>query len=168
MKKILKIFEVIFRIVLIMIIIINLISIITVKVLKSPYPKVFGYSYFSVVSGSMDPYIEVGDEVVIKLTKDVKVNDVITFTEDGAIVTHRLMEIDGETIITKGDNNNSYDEPGNINDIIGKVALVIPHLGKIKFTITNPTFIVVVIIAYLLYFLVVEKATDEEEKKDKE
>ena len=69
MKKTLKVFEIIFQVILVIIIIINLISIVSVKIMKNPYPNVFGYSYFTVISGSMKPTINVGDEVIVKIIK---------------------------------------------------------------------------------------------------
>lgn len=165
-KKILKAFEIILQIILILVIIINLLSIISVKLMKNSYPKVFGYSYFSVISGSMEPTIDVGDEVIVKLTQDVKEDDIVTYSEDGVFVTHRIVKLDGEDIITKGDNNDSVDNPKKIYSVIGKVVLIIPLLGKIKYIITNKYFVICLIAAYIIYSIVVNKSDEEEELKE--
>ena len=157
MNRFQSIIEILLRIFLIIVIVINIISIITVKILKYEYPNVFGYSYFEVISESMEPTIKVGDEIFIKLTNEVEKNDIITFKADGGIITHRLVRIDGNDYITKGDNNDSEDKPITKNDIIGKVVFKIPFLGKIKYVITNYYFICLLIVAYVIYEIVIKK-----------
>ena len=154
MKILFKIFKIIIYTVLILVIIFNLISMLSMKFSNSEYPIIFGYTYFNVVSGSMEPTIDIGDDIVVKLTKDVSENDVITFVEDGAFVTHRIVRIDGENIITKGDNNDSEDDPKTIDAVVGKLVLVIPLLGKIRYTITNVYFVIVLILVYIIYLFV--------------
>ena len=161
MKKILKVLEIIFRIILIFVIIINVISIVSMKIMKNGYPNVFGYSYFSVISGSMSPKIEIGDELIIKLTKDVKIDDIITFEEDGAYVTHRLISMDNDTLITKGDNNDTEDDAFNIEKVVGKVVLIIPMLGQIKYVITNIYFVIGLVVVYVFYELIMKKEEEE-------
>lgn len=168
MKKTLKVFEIIFQVILVIIIIINLISIVSVKIMKNPYPNVFGYSYFTVISGSMKPTINVGDEVIVKITKDIKENDIITFTEDDIFVTHRVKEITDEGIVTQGDNNESEDNIKKPSDVVGKVELIIPKLGKIKYIITNIYFIVALVICYIIYEILLYIYDKNDEKKEKE
>ena len=157
MKKIQKILEKIFQVILLIIIVINLIAIVSVKIYKNSYPKIFGYTYFEVISGSMEPTIKVGDEIFVKITKNVEENDIISFKEDGQIVTHRLIKIDDGKYTTKGDNNDSEDKPIYKNDIIGKVIFTIPYLGKIKYVITNIYFLVILIISYAIYEIIAKK-----------
>lgn len=149
------------QVILVLVIIFNVISIISVKLMKNSYPKVFGYSYFSVISGSMEPTINVGDEVIVKLTQDVKDDEIITFKEDGVFVTHRIVKINGEDIVTKGDNNDSIDNPKKYNDVIGKVVVIIPYLGKIKYIITNKYFVICIIVVYVIYTFAAYKINKE-------
>lgn len=160
MKKALRIIELIIQTILIIIIIINFISIVSVKILKNDFPVVFGYTFFSVLSGSMEPSISVGDEVIVKITDDVEINDVITFREDGAFVTHRLLDYQDGRYITKGDNNDSNDEPVYKGNVIGKVVLVIPFLGQLKYIFTNIYFIIALFGAYFVFELFVVKKND--------
>ena len=47
---------------------------------KNGYPLYFGYTYFEIVSGSMEDTIHIGDYVFVDAKdKDIKVNDIITF-----------------------------------------------------------------------------------------
>lgn len=57
-------------------------------ILKKDYANVFGYTYFVVATGSMSGTIEVNDVVVVKLTQDVEVNDIITYQENKANLLH--------------------------------------------------------------------------------
>lgn len=161
MKKSIKIIGTIFRIILIVIIVINLISIISLRLTDKGYPDIFGYSYFSVLSGSMEPTIKVGDEIIIKITDDVKENDIITFHEEDSFVTHRLLRIEGNNLITKGDANDSEDDPVSKERLVGKVILTIPFLGKIKFVITNTYFLIVLVLAYIINEFIINKKEKE-------
>jgi signal peptidase I len=65
--------------------IVLLISIYTsfqIKILNKGYADIFGYSLFDVQTGSMSGTIEAGDWIIIELTKDVKINDIITYKKD--------------------------------------------------------------------------------------
>lgn len=95
------------------------------------HPTIFGWSWAVVISGSMEDAIGVNDLVVIHGQEDYAVNDVITFRSADSIVTHRILEERPDSYITKGDANNTADlTPTLKSDVIGKVVLVIPGIGK--------------------------------------
>ena len=104
--------------------IILLISIYTwiqAKVLRNKYTDFFGYSFFEVQTNSMAETINAGDWIIVKLTKRVKLNDVITYELGDDYVTHRIVEVRNGTYITSGDNNNTEDDaPVNREQIVGK------------------------------------------------
>lgn len=103
----------------------------------------FGYTYFVVATGSMSGTIEVDDIIFVKITKDVKNNDVITFKNtDGDIITHRLVNQKDGKYITKGDVNNVADEAITKDQIIGKVNLIV-----------SPSFILKSIAIFLIVFI---------------
>ena len=54
-------------------------NIIQISILNKPYMNIFGYTVFQVKTGSMSGTMEIGDIIVVKLTKEVKQNDIITF-----------------------------------------------------------------------------------------
>ena len=112
-------------------------------ILKKDYVNVLGYSYFVVGSGSMSDAIEVNDIVFVKITKDVEINDIVTYKSvDNIIVTHRLISIDKGKYILKGDANNVSDDPILQDQIIGKVNLVI-----------SPMFVLKCIAVFLILFI---------------
>lgn len=108
-------------------------------------------STYIIISGSMIPNINVYDGIVDTRVKidQLEVGDVITFTStssasEGAIVTHRIVgvinnETTGEIFYrTKGDNNFSSDS-GLVSkkNLIGKVILVLPQIGRLQQFLLN-------------------------------
>ena len=139
-------------------------------VFKKDYINYFGYTIFEVASGSMAPTINVGDIVVVKLTKDINNNDIITYKENDYFITHRVIKIDDDKIIAKGDYNDSIDKDVNLNDVLGKVIKVISGVGIWKSVFMNPKVMIslsVTFILFALYFYLLERKTHEKEVKDK-
>lgn len=108
---------------------------ITVQVVTKGYASFGGYSFFRVVTGSMEPTIPTGALLVCKDMdiNDVTVGDIICFHSkdrymQGSVITHRVYNIryDSESnvnLITKGDANLSVDGYISSEDnFIGKVV----------------------------------------------
>ena len=94
------------------------------------YPNYFGYTLFEVASGSMEPTLYTHDVILVKITNDkLKKDDIIAFNNENAIITHRIVFIDGNVITVKGDNNKTVDMPINRKQVIGKVVKVFPKFG---------------------------------------
>ena len=92
--------------------IILVIVIITLKIfLIDTNIKPFGIQILKVDSNSMSPEFKKEDIIVIKEEKDYNIGDIITYkTKEGYLITHRIIEKDGNVYVTKGDNNNTKDE----------------------------------------------------------
>lgn len=108
-------------------------------------PRLAGYQIYHVISGSMEPAIPVGSVVYVKdvAPADIQKKDVIAFHSvlgEEAIITHRVVSnnsVAGE-IVTKGDANAKEDmEPVPYENVLGKVALTVPVLGKILATVAT-------------------------------
>lgn len=96
---------------------------------KESYTNIFGYTFFEVLTGSMSGTLEIGDGVIVKLTREVEQEDIIVYEKDKSLITHRIVERQGEKIVTKGDANNIQDEPITKADVVGKVIFVIPNIN---------------------------------------
>ena len=96
-----------------------------VKVLGNEYSSFFGYSTFEVQTGSMADTINPGDWIVVKTNKNIKLNDIITYSQKGEFITHRVVETYKDSFITKGDANNSKDKAINKSQIVGKVIKIL-------------------------------------------
>ena len=91
---------------------------------------------YVVLSGSMEPTIDTGSICLINKNvniKNVKEKDIIAFKlQDGTLVTHRVVEITDEGIVTKGDNNEDVDSNlVNKNNYVGKNIFWIPKVGYV-------------------------------------
>lgn len=120
---------------------------------KSGYAQVFGYSFFEVKSYSMYPELDKGDLVVVKKRSDdeYKVGMVITYKrpEDSLPTTHKIVNVDGNIITTKGINeteNTSEDDPFEVKYVIGEVVEVWEDYNKTREFITNPIGIIIIIL----------------------
>lgn len=138
-----------------------------VKIQKKDYANLFGYSLFEVATGSMSPTIEVGDVVITKLTKEVNANDIIVYMDGKNIITHRLIEKNGDKIITRGDANNSEDKPIEEKMIIGEVVKIIPQLGTWQQILSSPEVLVLIVILILILSVIYAYTSKSEEKNDK-
>jgi signal peptidase I len=92
-----------------------------------------GWRLDVVQSGSMEPAIGKGDLVVTApgSSENVEIGDVISFhAEGGTMVCHRVVAIEGQTFITKGDANEDID-PWAVpfDHVEGKVTIGLPYLG---------------------------------------
>lgn len=115
------------------------------------YFDIFGYSIFTVATGSMEPAISQNDIVVVHSKEKYSVNDIITFKKDKSYITHRIIMINDSNLITKGDANNANDVAINKKDILGKVIKIIPNGGIWQKTLTSPKVIITVFITLLLF-----------------
>lgn len=134
-------------------------------VLNEPLAKMNGYAVVNIVSGSMEPTFTVNDLLIIKEQDNYNVGDIITFTEGKALITHRIVEIESDRIITKGDNNNTEDSAITPDKIQGKAIKIIPGAGKILSALQNP-FVFMAII--LIVVGVLKLSYSIEKKKERE
>ena len=77
-----------------------------------------------VETGSMEDGIHAGDYVLIYRKNIYNIGDVITYKKDGYYITHRIVKKHKTGIVTKGDANNTEDDPIKVSSIVGKVILV--------------------------------------------
>jgi len=115
------------------------------------YYSIFGYSFFSVGSGSMEPVLHQNDVIVTKKVKKYEVDDIITFKEDGANITHRIIAINENNIITKGDANNEKDVAITTDKIIGKVIKIYPQAGIWQKVFKTPIIIIMIFVTLILF-----------------
>lgn len=123
--------------------------------------RAFGYTPYSVISGSMEPVYRTGSLVFVKNVpyQSIKAGDAISFVldKDLTVATHRVIDIsdDGEYFYTKGDANSSPDpSPVYYKNIIGKATFSIPFLGYFAMWISSMT-VKICIASVILILLVV-------------
>ena len=134
--------------------------------LKDKIPMPFGYGMSVVLSGSMESRLSVDDLVIIKATDNYKVNDIVLFQDGNSLVIHRIIEIDGDTVTTKGDANNVADEPINKSQIKGVLVYDIAGFGAVVNILKQPVSVFIILAAAFLlteFSYRKEKDTDTEE-----
>lgn len=170
-KKIInKISGIILNILLVIVtllIIVGAYYLIQIKVLNNDYANIFGYTFFEVATGSMADTIQIGDAVVVELTKNVKENDIIVYKEDDDFITHRLIEInENGDFVTKGDANNTEDKPISESQVLGKVICIIPKLGIWRRAILSPQVLILITTLIILLGVALKITTNTEEKDE--
>ena len=147
-------------------IILGVYYIVQVRVLKKDNANLFGYTFFEVATGSMSGTIEIGDIVLVRITKDVQENDIIVYKEDSNYITHRLIEKKDNKLITKGDANNAEDKPITNKQVLGKVEKIVPKVGIWKKVLFSPEVIILGLILVVLLGIIICFKTKTEEKDD--
>ncbi len=146
-------------IIITLLILVGIYYIIQIKVLKNDFANLCGYTFFEVATGSMENTINIGDVVIVNLTKDVNENDIIVYKDDNNFITHRLIKKQTDKLITRGDANNSEDKPINEDQILGKVIYIVPKMGIFrKIFISKEILGLVIAILILLGILFVYEA----------
>lgn len=134
-------------------------------IVKDEMPMPFGYGMSVVLSGSMEDRLSVDDLVIIKATDDYKVNDIVLFQEGNSLVIHRIIEIDGDTVTTKGDANNVADDPINKSQIKGVLVYDIVGIGAVMNILKQPVSVFIILAAAVL---LTELSYRKEKDKDTE
>jgi signal peptidase I len=90
---------------------------------------------------SMQPEINPGTLVVVRRTSSYEVGDVVAYRSSqlGQTVLHRVVEVDGSSLILKGDANSWLDPVSpKPEDVIGERALQIAGAGRALQLLQNP------------------------------
>lgn len=167
-KKVKKILKCIFYPIAILIVICAIDILYQKTIKKEDDINLFGFRPYIVLSGSMEPNLQVGDIVVSKNVSEeqVKIGDIITFEdENGVTITHRVVDIvikDGKKLYqTKGDNNNTKDiglVP--IENIRGEYTFKISGVGKFVTQIITPTGLILIILIMTIGYINASKKND--------
>lgn len=163
-KRIIEIIAIIF--------IYNIILIFISSANKMNIINLFGYRSYIIKTNSMEPTININDVVISKKVEkqEIKTGDVITFLQDGEVITHRITQIDDDgNYTTKGDNNNIEDTfKITYENIEGKHILTIPYLGKIVQMLDNKiVFLVITLIVLIFIFITIQNQEKRENRREK-
>lgn len=113
-----------------------------------------------VLSGSMEPNISKNELIVIKEQNAYHKGDIITYKDCwGKLITHRIVEIDGEKVVTKGDSNDVSDEFIKQESIQGKVIFHSILLGFVCLYVLKPLIIIIFLglLLRILYWIILTK-----------
>ncbi|MBR5558828.1 MAG: signal peptidase I [Oscillospiraceae bacterium] len=103
---------------------------------KLPMP--FGTGAAVVLSGSMEPTFSQGDLIIVNKADSFAEGDIVVFGQNGSLVVHRIVDMDGEMVTTRGDANNTNDQPIPVSSLRGRVSFWIPGLGHVVSLLKTP------------------------------
>lgn len=165
-KLIGRILSIAVTVILAVILLCNIYAVIARAVTDDPQPDVFGWSWAVVISGSMEPEIGVDDLIVVHERDTYEVGDVISFESGDSVVTHRIIEKTDGFYTTRGDANNTTDDPVSADAVIGKVVANVPYIGLVIGYLRTPTGLIALAMIGVLIFVapnLIEKNTKEKE-----
>lgn len=131
-----------------------------IQIFLKPYntPSFLGIKTYVIISGSMEPNLNIGDIVITKnvLKDNLKEGDIISFRKGQAVITHRIIEViytnEGIEYKTKGDNNNTEDtELVKEQELEGRVITRVPFIGNIYLLLKNRFVIIFIIVLFYIY-----------------
>jgi len=121
------------------------------------------YNMYIVRSGSMKPAIGMGDMVIIgppdgPLSDGIEAGSIVTYRHGQELVTHRVLAVEGDTFLTKGDAVEDPDPmPISRYDVKGVYLFKIPRIGYFSNFIRTKTgwILIIVIPAAVLVALLI-------------
>ncbi len=115
---------------------------------KLPMP--FGFGVAVVLSGSMEPTLNVNDIIIVRGAESYDINDIVVYDDGRELIVHKVIEKNGDMLTTKGDANNIADDPISAEAVKGKVAFSIPYAGLAVKALQSPVGIIVIILTAVL------------------
>lgn len=129
-------------------------------------PMPFGIGFSTVLSGSMEPSLSVGDMLIIKGQDNYQIGDIVVYQSGRMPVVHRIEDISEEMVTTKGDANDTSDEPFPLQNIKGEVVAVIPWVGNLLWAFKSPiVLILTLVLAVLLIEMSFRKGKEQKEEE---
>ena len=145
---------------------------------------VMGFCYFSedydtyiVLSDSMQPTINSGDLVLIgspnhPFVDEIKPETIVTYRHNEGLVTHRVVSITGDALVTKGDAMEGPDPwpVSRFYDVKGSYITHVPYVGKLGAFIKTKMgwFITIILPALFLLVLIFKEIIKEAFRSEQE
>jgi signal peptidase len=115
-------------------------------------PRVAGWRFDAVLTGSMEPVLNVGGVVVTRPVDiaSIREGDIIAYHSGELLITHRVVQVipeDGATsFVTKGDATEEADSrPIPAENVVGKVIFHVPYFGYLAAFIKTPLGLILTI-----------------------
>lgn len=98
-------------------------------------------TYVTTQGTSMEPRFHTGDLAVLTPASSYGVGDVVAYRSEAlhTIVMHRIVSMDGDRFVTKGDNNGWVDRDHPTRDeILGRLFVRVPRGGQVIAALRSP------------------------------
>ncbi len=128
-----------------------------------------GYNLYLVRSESMTPNIKMGDLIITgpmdgPINGEVRTGTVVTYKHQGELITHRVEEINGTVLVTRGDAVEHADPwQVTLSDVQGVYLFKIPSVGYLTNFVQTKTgwFVSIIIPGALLTLWLVKDIVKE-------
>ncbi len=123
------------------------------------------YDLYFVRSESMKPAINMGDLMIVGPAGDgdgIKPGVIVTYELGKNLITHRVLSVDGDTLITKGDANEDPDpRPVQLSQVKSRYLFKIPYIGYLNSFVRTRLgwFLVIILPAMVLVGFIVKEIT---------
>ena len=138
------------------------------RIAGNALPMPFGYGASVVLSGSMEPALSVNDLLIVREMDDYQPGDIVVYQSGKTPVVHRIVDISGETVTTRGDANNSNDTPIPMTAVKGKVITAIPKVGQLIWALKSPVAVFALLAAAVLLIESSFRSDKTEKEAEKE
>ena len=128
-------------------------------------PMPFGIGVSVVMSGSMEPELSVNDLVIVREAEEYEIGDVVVYQSGNVLVIHRIVDMDGTTVTTRGDANEVKDQPFDSSLIKGKLVCALPLVGGVV-RVLKSTPGTIVLIGLIIFLM--ERSWQKEKSEDQE
>ncbi len=136
------------------------------RVMRNALPMPFGVGASVVLSGSMEPTLSVNDLVIVRAAESYAEGDVVVYQSGSSLVIHRIVRVEDEYVVTKGDANNTEDDPVSLSAVKGRLAFAIPFLGlPVRLLQSTLGSVLVIVLIAALVSLSWRKERAEDDKK---
>ena len=146
----------------------NIYSLNATRLARNQVPMPFGVGVSVVLSGSMEPTLSVGDLLIIHEAESYAEGEVVVFQSGGMAIVHRIISMDGDTVVTQGDANNAADAPIPVEAISGRVTAVLPLVGYVVWAMESPVGVLVTLGAAALLMELSYRNTKREKELEQE
>lgn len=128
--------------------------------------KLGGFSMYRLISGSMAPKYKTGDYVIVRDTDASYLNtgDIIAYVSEesdtsGEVIVHRIVAIEEDTIVTRGDANPIDDKIKTTpTRVIGRVVMKLSLLKYADGIFSNAVMFVLFIVLPVVFMIFNESA----------
>ncbi len=132
-------------------------------------PKIAGIKPYIVLSGSMEPALSVGAVIFTDTGRTIpEKGDIITYEVKGNMITHRVVQIEEDGYITKGDANVMKDPKIAQEQVEGTVLFSIPYLGYAAIFTQNKGFLLLLAALVLLSYALDNEEVPGKQKTEKQ
>lgn len=113
------------------------------------------FGMFVIRGDSMEPMLHRYDVVVTMKVpfSELDVSDVIVFERKGEYITHEIIAVKENSVITKGLSNGLADDPVSLEEYYAKMIFHIPYLGVLSLIYESPILmmIFIAVVAVLVF-----------------